>query len=122
MRIVTWMIVLVGVLGGAYGSLSQARAAPLPVAAVAGTAGTELVEKAHWRRHHWRRRHHWHRRHYWHRPHYGYRRHYWRPRYYRPIYGYHRSAYGWRRPYWHRRHHWHRHHWHRRHHHWRRFY
>lgn len=97
MRIVTWMIVVLGILGGADGLSSTAKAAPLPVIAVEQAGQPPLVAQARWYRRHW------HHRHYGYRPYYGYRRHYWRPRYYRPYYG------------WHRRHHWHRrHYWHRR--------
>ncbi|NEU12027.1 hypothetical protein G3T14_07775 [Methylobacterium sp. BTF04] len=100
MRVLRWMIVCFGMLGGAIGLGQAVQATPLPVSAMDGSVQrAPLVEQARW---HGYRRHHWHRRHY------GYRRHYWHRRHYRPAYGW-RRHHGWRPHYG-----WHRHHHHRR--------
>ncbi|WP_232628129.1 hypothetical protein [Methylobacterium sp. Leaf118] len=105
MRVLRLFILALAMIGGLAGLNATARAAPLPVAPMAGqTAEAPLVAKAYWygyRRHYWRPRYYhrpvYYRRPYW-RPRYIYRRPYWRPR---PYYGRHY----WRpRPYWHRRH------------------
>ena len=101
MRVLRFMILMIGMLGGAAGLSYTTNAAPLPVSAATATQAGEapLVAQArwhyrrHWRRHYGYRRHHW-RRHYYHRRHYGWRHHY------------HRRHYGWHRPYYRRHYGW----------------
>ena len=90
MRVLRFMILIIGMLGGAAGLSYTTNAAPLPVSAATATQAGEapLVTPARW---HYRR--HW-RRHYYHRRHYGWRRHY------------HRRHYGWHRPYYRRHYGW----------------
>lgn len=114
MRIVRWLTLILGLIGG--GALLPAAAAPLPSAAATDIATTAqarpLVESVRYGWHHrrWGYRHYGWRRPYWHRRHYGWRRHYWRPRYYaRPYWhrhvAYRPAFYGYRRHYG-RRYHW----------------
>ena len=101
MRILRFMILMLGMLGGATSLSSTTNAAPLPISEAAATQASEapLLTQARWhyrrhyRRHYGYRRHHW-RRHYYHRRHYGWRRHY------------HRRHYGWHRPYYRRHYGW----------------
>ncbi|MCJ2035123.1 hypothetical protein [Methylobacterium sp. J-068] len=105
MRVLRWMIIALGIVGGAVGLGTAGQAAPLPVAALEAVGQTPLVAQArwhhrrHWHRRHWHHHRHWHHRRHWHRRHHWHHRHHWR------------RHYGWG----HRHHHWgHRHHgWHR---------
>lgn len=78
MRVLRWMIIALGVVGGAIGLGAATQAAPLQVAAIESAGSTNLVEQARWRHHrrHWHRRHHWHHRHHWRRHHGWGHRHY----------------------------------------------
>lgn len=100
MRVLRWMIIALGVVGGAIGLGAATQAAPLPVAAIESAGSTNLVEQARWRHHrrHWHRRH-WHRhRHYHHRRHW-HRRHHWHHRHHwRRHHGWGHRHYGWHRP------------------------
>src|SRR3978361_823419 len=104
MHVLRFMILMIGMLGGAAGLSYATNAAPLPVSAAAATQAGEapLIAQARWHyRRHYRR--HW-------RRHYGYRRHHWRRHYYQRHYGwrrpYHRRHYGWHRPYYRRHYGW----------------
>ncbi|KAB1070856.1 hypothetical protein [Methylobacterium planeticum] len=94
-----WLVLALGLLGGAAGLGLGAQSAPLPVSAAVGQAGGDgLATEVRWRRHY--RHRHYRRHHGWRRHHYG-RRHWRRHHHWRRYH--HRRHWGWHRPY-HRRH------------------